>query len=1159
MPRMRPILLPSFIFAVVALCSGALHAVAPQPKVGRAVGFGVSRPLSELALDPVKVLRVDKNGDARGGEGEDEEINEQNDEVIKRVIPGLGAGASPLFLDPTIPAAKASATLRVIPAPSLTFDGINSTSGILPPDTVGDVGPNHYVQTTNSSTTAITAVGVFDKTTGALLAPVVSMATLFSSIGGACAANDDGDPIVHYDSFADRWLITQFVIGTEPTRQCIAISQTGDPLGAYYAYEFVMPTDGDGRLNDYPHFGVWSDAYYMTDNQFNSAGTAFEGGGIFAFDRNKMVAGDPTASYIYFDIFPIDPNAGGMLPSDADGVVPPPPGLNQLVMEYRADEFGDPLDALRIYEFVPNFVTPASSTLTVRPDLALAVFDARQPTGRGDIEQSGGANLDSLSDRLLHRLQYRNVGTLAAPQNRWTGNFGVNVSGVNPTTAGTYQIAPRWFILQSTGTALPTVLDQGTHAPDAGNGATGSNRWMASSALDNQGNLAIGFSRSSTTLRADIMIAGRLASDAPGSLVQGETIMFAAAGSQTSTSNRWGDYSSMNVDPVDDCTFWYTQEYYSATSGANWRTRIGKFVYPSCVAPAKGTVQVNVTNCGSGAPIQGATVAMTGGFVNSTTAGGTLVSNFMAGPGTYTVTSGKTGFLSLAGSTAPAVVTNGGTTTVNVCLTGAAAVSPGMASVVTESCTPSNSVLDPGETVTMSLCVLNSGTADTTAATVGTLQATGGVLTPSAPQNYGAIVSGGPAVCRNFTFTVDPGLTCGGSVTATLQIQDGATNLGNVTYDLITGTLTGPVVTTTFSYTGPALPIPDAAAGVNANLTVSGIAAGSQVTDVNFTFDTGGACTNSVGNANAGLDHTWVGDVVLTITAPTGQTAAVIDRIGVPASTFGLNAENFCAVTLDDEGGFPPIENTVLNPVTGNFSPNNPLSVFDTVTAPNGTWVITAADGAAGDTGSLRRFSLVIETTGRVCSTSCITGCSLTCPANVFADNAPGQCSATVNYPAPTTSGACGTITCAPSSGTLFPVGATNVTCTDSGSAASCGFTVTVNDVEPPVITPGSCPPVDVTGTGGPINYTPPTASDNCGPVAGTCTPPPGSIFPSGMTTVTCTFPNGTAPPLTCSFPLSVNASIVDIPTLSGRGFGGLSALLVAAAMVMMMRRRRTV
>ena len=450
---------------------------------------------------------------------------------------------------------------------------------------------------------------------------------------------------------------------------------------------------------------------------------------------------------------------------------------------------------------------------------------------------------------------------------------------------------------------------------------------------------------SSTTNRADIVIAGRLASDAPGSLVQGEGVAFAALGSQTSAANRWGDYSSMNVDPVDDCTFWYTQEYYAATSGASWNTRIGSFIYPGCTAAPRGTVQVNVTNCSTSAPILGASVAMTGGFFNTPDAAGDLLSDFLAGPGSYTVTSSRIGYFSGPGSTAPAVVSNGGTTVVNVCLTPVAIPAAGSVSIVSESCTPANNALDPGEAATLSICVVNGGTADTVNL-VGTLQASGGVTLPGGAQNYGIVLAGGPAVCRSFPFTVDGALTCGGSVTPTVQLQDGATNYGNLAYPtMITGTLTGPVATNTFSFTGPAQAIPDTGNTV-VNLLVSGIAAGSQVTDANFRFDTGGACTNSVGNTNAGLDHTWVGDVIVTGVAPTSESVTIIDQIGVPASTFGLNAENFCATTLDDEGGFPPIENTVLNPVTGNFSPNNPLSGWDTVSAPNGNWVFTFADGA---------------------------------------------------------------------------------------------------------------------------------------------------------------------------------------------------------------------
>ncbi|HXU46761.1 MAG TPA: hypothetical protein VN783_14635 [Thermoanaerobaculia bacterium] len=1137
------------------LFGGVVFAAGPAaPIVRRAAAFAVTRPVAELARESIVERRLDKDGDLVTEEEEEEGINPTNTERVKPSVFDPRA----VSFDPTLAASRLP-IVRVIPAPSITFDGVNSTSGILPPDTVGAVGPNHYVQNTNSSTSAITAIGIYNKT-GTLLVPIFSMATLFTSLGAgnACAANDDGDPIVLYDSFADRWLISQFVTGTSPTRQCVAISQTGDPTGAYFAYEFVMP---NAKLNDYPHFGVWHDAYYMTDNQF--LGNAFAGGGIFAFDRAKMVAGDPTAAYVYFDVATIDPSAGGFLPTQADGVVPPPATLPQLVMEFRADEFGDPADALRFYEFVPNFVTPASSTLTVRPDLVLASFDARSPNTRAIAEQPApGVSLDTISDRLMFRLQYRNLGTLAAPQNRWTGNFTVNTSGVNPTTAATFQAGIRWFILQSTGSSLPTVLDQGTHSPDAGNGAAGANRWMASAALDHLGNLGVGFSRSSTTLRPDILIAGRLAGDPAGSLTQGEAVFFASGGVQTSSSSRWGDYSAMTVDPVDDCTFWYTQEYYAANAGSSWRTRIGSFVFPGCTPPQKGTVAVNVTNCSGGAPIQGATVKMTGGFVQSTDASGNLVSSFIAGPDSYTVTANKAGWLSGPLATAPAVVTNGGTTNVSVCLTGVASGQAGAATIVTESCTPANNALDPGETVTVSLCVLNNGTANTVNL-VGTLQATGGVTGPSGPQNYGAVVAGGAAVCRNFTFAVDGSLACGGSVTASLQLQDGASNLGTVTYNFVTGTLTGPVVSNTFSYTGPAVAIPDNnGAGVNVPLLVSGLPVPSAITDLNFTFDTGGACTANTGDVNAGLDHTFVGDIVVALSAPGGgPSVALIDRIGVPASTFGNSTNNFCAVLLDDDGGFPSIEgfaSTTL-PVSGSFAPNNPLSGFDGFGSPNGTWNLNVSDLAAQDTGSVRRFSLVIQTTGRVCSTACVVPCGITCPAGFSVDTTPGQCSAPINFPAPTTTGACGAVTCDPPSGTTESLGGTTVFCTAAGGP-SCSFTVIVVDNEPPTVTPTTCPPIEVPGQGGdPVPFIPPAAFDNCaGILNGQCTPAPGSVFPSGTTNVTCLFGGpGTGGISTCNFPLTVRGSVVDIPTLSPEGFGGLAGLLGLAALVTLLRRRR--
>ena len=285
-------------------------------------------------------------------------------------------------------------------------------------------------------------------------------------------------------------------------------------------------------INDYPHFGVWPDGYYMSDNQFNQSGTAFAGAGLFAFDRLKMLVGDPSAAFIYFDYGPVDPNAGGMLPTDLDGLVPPPVGTPNFFMEFRSDEFGDPNDALRIYEFHADFASPASSTLTVRPDLVVAAFDARQPGPRTDVEQPAPATsnqyVDSVSDRMMHRIAYR---TLAGDAQAFVANWTVNVSGVNPTTAATYQAGIRFEELRrDPGTGAFSIQNQVTYSTDPGNGATGRNLWMGSAAQDNQGNSALGFSASSTTLQPSIVWAGRLAGDPANTLAQGEATMQAGAG-----------------------------------------------------------------------------------------------------------------------------------------------------------------------------------------------------------------------------------------------------------------------------------------------------------------------------------------------------------------------------------------------------------------------------------------------------------------------------------------------------------------------------------------------------------------------------------------------------------------------------------------------------
>ena len=300
-----------------------------------------------------------------------------------------------------------------------------------------------------------------------------------------------------YDPLADRWILSQFCVTPVPGHQIFAVSKTPDPTGAYFVYDFVLPNI---NFQDYPHIGVWPSGYFMSTNQFNQAGTAFLGAGAFAFDRIKMVSGDPTASYIYVDEFgSICPSCGGQLPTDIDGTVTPPVGAPNLFMEFRADEFGDPADALRIFAFTPNYTTPASSTFTqVGTDLTLAPFDANSPTSRSAVEQPGTTQgLDAIADRLMHRLAYRNLGTVASPVNSYLLNFTVNVGGGAATSAATYQTGIRWVELRRA-SGVMTVNQQGTQSTNPGNPAGGTNLWMGSIAQDAAGDIVLGYNTSAS-------------------------------------------------------------------------------------------------------------------------------------------------------------------------------------------------------------------------------------------------------------------------------------------------------------------------------------------------------------------------------------------------------------------------------------------------------------------------------------------------------------------------------------------------------------------------------------------------------------------------------------------------------------------------------------
>ena len=499
------------------------------PEVTGSVRNDVSRPLRDMP-----------QSSPTGGGGELPLTRERP----PRPTPVGGATSA----SPVVPAADPAP----MPAPIENFEGMDNPNGYYPPDANGDVGPNHYVQMVNVS------LAIYDKAGNLLLGPVNNN-MMWGGFGGECQNTNDGDPIVQYDGLADRWLISQFSVSGAESFECVAISTSPDPLGSYYRYAFSYGTD----FPDYPKVGVWPDGYYVTYNVFDDAG--FAGVTVCALERRAMLVGD-SAYQQCADL----PEAWSLLPADVDGPTPPPVGApNYLVGLHWFDN-----DKLTEYMFHVDWDDPANSTFSAPVDIPVAPYTpACTDVNRGRcVPQPGTAVLlESLGNKTMYRLAYRNFGTHESLLTNQT----VALDG-NPGLSS--QLGVRWYEIRSPG-ATPVLHQEGTSQSDT----AGQFRWMASMAMDRQGNIGLGYSSSSTTLFPSIHYTGRLATDPLGTMPFTEGTIMVGAGSQTGTSARWGDYTSMMVDPLDDCTFWYTNQYMKATSARDWSTQIASFKFPGCV------------------------------------------------------------------------------------------------------------------------------------------------------------------------------------------------------------------------------------------------------------------------------------------------------------------------------------------------------------------------------------------------------------------------------------------------------------------------------------------------------------------------------------------------------------------------------------------------
>jgi hypothetical protein len=428
--------------------------------------------------------------------------------------------------------------------PIFNFNG-QGYSGVNPPDTVGAVGKDHYIQMINA-----TRVAIYDKLTGELVIPPFNLSAL-----GGCATGS-GDPIVLYDQLADRWFLSEFGAGNS---LCTYVSQTPNPTGAYYSYQFSTPS-----FPDYPKYGVWPDAYYATTNESSPA--------IYAFNRAAMLAGNAATSQRF-----TAPGLAGfgfeaLTPADLDGMTPPPAGSPNYIMRQVDTEAhsipGFPAnDILEIWAFSVNWTTPANSTFVKIADILTAEFDSTLCgltsffcMGMPGVAQGASNSLDPLREVIMNRLAYRNFGTHEVLVGNFVTDIGSNIGG------------KRWFELRKVGAGAWTLHQEGTYAP-----TTSDNRWMGGISMDGAGNIALAYNVSSQTIYPSIRYTGRLSTDPLGTMPQGEYTL--VNGSAINGSNRYGDYSAMSIDPIDDCTFWFTGQWNDATQ---WKTRIGALRFDAC-------------------------------------------------------------------------------------------------------------------------------------------------------------------------------------------------------------------------------------------------------------------------------------------------------------------------------------------------------------------------------------------------------------------------------------------------------------------------------------------------------------------------------------------------------------------------------------------------
>jgi hypothetical protein len=535
---------------------------APPPTVTWATAHDVSPPLRDMAAGRIAPDAEDPANEPDLGPISADDNRHSNDGALQSTLPAA-----------------------TIPATQQNFEGLSNEDNfnifgfrVNPPDPNGEVGPNNYVEMVNLT------FAVYDKSGNRLLGPV-DTGTLWDNFSVPDCTEPSGDPVVLYDQFMGRWILSQFTTSglddpSKPFWNCVAVSTTSDPTGSYYRYAFE--TGHFQFFPDYPKYGNWTDSYVLTTREFGP--TVEYGIGVYALEKNKMVNGQPARAVNFFldgndpDVLPLV--GDGLLPADVDGKQKPKTDSAIPIVGTQDDNasYGATFDALNIWDLLVKWRSTPVASLTLKAQLPTAAFDSIFPCGpdaRDCLPQPGITDpaqyLDILSyrQRPTFRLAYRNFKDYESLVTSQSVEAAPGVAGM------------RWYEIRRTG-ATYSIHQQGTYAP-----GDGVHRWMGSIAQDKKGDMGLGYSVvNGTTVFPGIRYTGRLAGDPLGQMTLGEGTIINGSGVQTTTNSRWGDYTDMTVDPVDDCTFWYVNEYYpvSGTPADTrpWHTRIASFKLPGC-------------------------------------------------------------------------------------------------------------------------------------------------------------------------------------------------------------------------------------------------------------------------------------------------------------------------------------------------------------------------------------------------------------------------------------------------------------------------------------------------------------------------------------------------------------------------------------------------